>query len=77
MRRLPTPDLGGRRADHARQQAGADRPVLGWARGVYHGLRRKHLQAYLDEFASRSLLALALKAKPITYNILIEPEPCE
>ena len=24
--------------------------LKGWARGVYHGLRRKHLQAYLDEF---------------------------
>ena len=60
--------------------------LKGWARGVYHGLRRKHLQAYLDEFvfrfnrrisrhaAFRSLLDLALKAKPITYNMLIKPE---
>jgi ISXO2-like transposase domain len=24
-----------------------------WALGVYHGLRRKHLQSYLDEFAFR------------------------
>ena len=60
--------------------------LKGWARGVYHGLRRKHLQAYLDEFvfrfnrrktrnaAFRSLLTLALKAKPMTYNMLIKPE---
>ena len=60
--------------------------LKGWARGVYHGLRRKHLQAYLDEFvfrfnrrksrhaAFRSLLALALNAKPITDNMLIKPE---
>ena len=27
--------------------------LKGWARGVYHGLRRKHLQAYLDEFVFR------------------------
>ena len=61
--------------------------LKGWTRGVYHGLRRKHLQVYLDEFvfrfnrrksrqgAFRSLFALALKAKPITYNMLIKPEP--
>ena len=24
-----------------------------WGPGVYHGLRRRHLQAYLDEFAFR------------------------
>ena len=24
--------------------------LKGWARGVYHGLRGKHLQSYLDEF---------------------------
>ena len=62
--------------------------LKGWARGVYHGLRRKHLQAYLDEFvfrfnrrkthhaAFRSLFGLAVKAKPLTYNMLIKPEPC-
>ena len=49
-------------------------------------MRRKHLQAYLDEFVFRfnrrksrhaafgSLFALALEAKPITYNMLIKPE---
>jgi hypothetical protein len=25
-----------------------------WALGVYHGLRQKHLQSYLDEFIFRS-----------------------
>ena len=56
--------------------------------GVYHGLRRKHLQAYLDEFvfrfnrrktrhaAFRSLFGLATNAEPLTYSMLIEPEPC-
>ncbi len=57
-----------------------------WALGVYHGLRAKHLQAYLDEFvfrftrrrtrhaAFRSLLGIATQRNPITYNMLIEPE---
>ena len=61
--------------------------LKGWARGVYHGLRRKHLQAYLDEVvfrfnrrktrhdAFRSLLRLATNAQPLTYSMLIEPEP--
>ena len=51
-------------------------------------LRRKHLQAYLDEFvfrfnrrktrhaAFRSLFRLATNAEPLTYSMLIEPEPC-
>ena len=61
--------------------------LKGWARGVYHGLRRKHLQAYLDEVfrfnrrktrhaAFRSLFRLATNAEPLTYSMLIEPEPC-
>ena len=57
-----------------------------WALGVYHGLRRKHLQAYLDEFvfrfnrrrnrprAAASLLGLAMHAAPRTYKMLIRPE---
>ena len=57
-----------------------------WALGVYHGLRRQHLQSYLDEFvfrfnrrrtrhsAFRSLLAIAIVHKPLTYNMLIMPE---
>ncbi len=57
-----------------------------WALGVYHGLRAKHLQAYLDEFvfrfnrrrtrhaAFRSLIAIATRRNPITYKILIQPE---
>jgi hypothetical protein len=58
-----------------------------WALGVYHGLRPKHLQAYLDEFtfrfnrrhtrhaAFKTLLGIGLALKPATYNMLIEPEP--
>ena len=57
-----------------------------WALGVYHGLRRKHLQSYLDEFAFRfnrrrtrhaafrSLLGIAVALKHTTYNMLIQPE---
>ena len=58
-----------------------------WALGVYHGLRRKHLHSYLDEFvfrfnrrrtrhpAFRSRPGFALVGKPLTYNMLIKPEP--
>lgn len=58
-----------------------------WALGVYHGLRRRHFQAYLDEFtfrfnrrrtrhaAFRTLLGISLTLKPATYNMLIAPEP--
>jgi hypothetical protein len=57
-----------------------------WALGVYHGLRRKHLQTYLDEFvfrfnrrrtrhaAFRSLLGIAAAHKPLSYKMLILPE---
>jgi hypothetical protein len=57
-----------------------------WALGVYHGLRRRHLQSYLDEFvfrfnrrrtrhaAFRSLLGIAAGHQPITYKMLISPE---
>jgi ISXO2 transposase-like protein/transposase-like zinc ribbon protein len=57
-----------------------------WALGVYHGLRRKHLQSYLDEFtfrfnrrhtrhaAFRSLLGIGVIIKSATYNMLIQPE---
>jgi transposase-like protein len=57
-----------------------------WALGVYHGLRRKHVQSYLDEFvfrfnrrktrhaAFRSLLAIGVSTKPTTYEMLIAPE---
>ncbi|MGF1607608.1 MAG: IS1595 family transposase [Rhodothalassiaceae bacterium] len=57
-----------------------------WALGVYHGLRGKHLQAYLDEFifrfnrrrnrhaAFRTLIGIALTRKPLTYKMLISPE---
>jgi len=58
-----------------------------WALGVYHGLRRMHLQSYLDEFvfrfirratphaAFRTLLGIGIAIKPATYNMLISPEP--
>ena len=58
-----------------------------WALGVYHSLRQKHLQAYLDEFVFRfnrrnsrqatfrSLFEIVTLGKPITYNMLIQPEP--
>ena len=57
-----------------------------WALGVYHGLRRKYLQSYLDEFvfrfnrrrtrhaAFRSLLGIAAAHQPFPYKMLISPE---
>ena len=51
--------------------------------GVYHGLRPKHLQAYLDEFVFRfnrrhtphvafdRLLGLSLALQPATYQVLV------
>jgi transposase-like protein len=57
-----------------------------WALGVYHGLRRKHLQSYLNEFvfrfnrratphaAFRTLLGIGIAIKPATYNMLVSPE---
>ena len=55
-----------------------------WALGVYHGLRRKHLTAYLDEFVFRfnrrhtrhagfaSLLGIAMAIKPRTYKEIVQ-----
>jgi ISXO2-like transposase domain len=60
--------------------------LKGWALGVYHGVRRKHLQSYLDEFvfrfnrrrtrhaAFRSLLGSGVACKPTIYKMLIQPE---
>jgi hypothetical protein len=57
-----------------------------WALGVYHCLRRKHLQSYLDEFvfrfnrrrtchaAFRSLLGIGAGHAPLSYKVLISPE---
>jgi hypothetical protein len=57
-----------------------------WALGVYHGLRRRHFQSYLDEFvfrfnrrrtrhaAFRSLLGIATGHSPLSYRMLIAPE---
>lgn len=58
-----------------------------WALGVYHGLRRRHVQAYLDEYvfrfnrrrtrhaAFRTLLGIGVTITPATYKMLIAPEP--
>lgn len=57
-----------------------------WGLGVYHGLRRAHLQSYLDEFVFRfnrrrtphatfkTLLGIAVTIQPATYNMLIAAE---
>ena len=54
-----------------------------WALNVYHGLRRKHFQSYLDEFVYRfnrrrdrdaafpALLGFAAAQRPATYDMLI------
>jgi hypothetical protein len=54
-----------------------------WALGVPHGLRREHLQSYLDEFVFRfnrrrnrdaafsSLLGIAAAHQPVTYKMLV------
>lgn len=53
-----------------------------WGLGVYHGLRRKHLQAYLDEYVFRfnrrkyrhaafaTLLGIAARHEPAPYYML-------
>ena len=55
-----------------------------WAMGVYHGLRRKHFQRYLDEFVFRwnrrrhratsfdSLLGISLGLTPATYRDFVD-----
>ena len=57
-----------------------------WALGVYHGLRKKRLQACLDEFvfrfnrrrtrhaAFRALLGIGVPIKSATYKMLIQPD---
>jgi hypothetical protein len=54
-----------------------------WALGVPHGLRREHLQSYLDEFVFRfnsrrardaaftALLGIAAAHQPVTYKMLV------
>jgi transposase-like protein len=54
-----------------------------WVLGVYHGLRRRHLQSYLDEFVFRFetrrarhaafpvLIALAASHPPLTYGTVV------
>ena len=58
-----------------------------WALGVYHGLRKKHVQAYLDEFVFRfnrrknrpagfvTLIKNAAQIPGLTYKMLIAAEP--
>ena len=58
-----------------------------WAKGVYHGLRPKHLQSYLDEYVFRAnrrnnrpsgfrtVLQIAMGQEPTTYDMLTRPEP--
>jgi len=60
-----------------------------WARGVYHGLRPKHLQSYLDEFVFRfnrrrkrhvgvrSLLRLGMNTSPKPYARIISHDTRE
>jgi ISXO2-like transposase domain/Transposase zinc-ribbon domain len=60
-----------------------------WSLGVFHGLRRKHLQAYLDEFVFRfnrrhdraaafdTILRIASRLKQATYKMVIAPELTE
>lgn len=59
-----------------------------WSKGVYHGLRRPHLQSYLDEFvfrfnrrktrhaAFRTILNVATAIKPVPYKMLTAQEAC-
>ena len=60
-----------------------------WALGVYHGLRRHHLQAYLDEFVFRfnrrtsrhrglvfyRLLQQAMQIDPVPYDRIVGDRP--
>jgi predicted RNA-binding Zn-ribbon protein involved in translation (DUF1610 family) len=78
------PVVGGDGADKVRRRVHrifADLTV--WGLSVYHGLRRKHLQSYLDEFVFRfnrrrdrqaafpSLLRFAAAHGPMTYDMLV------
>jgi hypothetical protein len=79
MSSAPWPPMSfcpGSTAPSPRRDLGARRP---------HGLRRKHLQSYFDEFACRSIdsepamppsahFAQSPVRKPLAYNMLIMPE---
>jgi len=55
-----------------------------WAKGVFHGLRKRHLQRYLDEFVFRwnrrrhmrsafdTLLGIGIGLGPATYRDFVE-----
>ena len=47
--------------------------LKGWARGVYHGLRAKHLQSYLDEFVFRFNRR---RTRHAAFRSLFGIEPC-
>lgn len=61
--------------------------VKRWGLGVYHGLRRQHVQTYLDEFVFRfnrramrrqtfeSIFALAVRSSPTTYSAITGAPP--
>jgi transposase-like protein len=61
--------------------------VKRWGLGVYHGLRRKHIQSYLDEYCFRfnrrfnrrkafeTILALATNSPPKPYHTITRTKP--
>jgi len=76
------PDASGARNASARvQRIFSDLKV--WALSVHHGLRRRHLQSYLDEFVYRfncrrnrhaafpALLSFVAGHQPLTYDTLV------
>jgi hypothetical protein len=76
--------MGATAADKARPRVhGVFSDLKVWALSVYHGMRRKHLQSYLEEFVYRfnrrrdrqaafpTLLGLAAAHRPVTYDIAI------
>lgn len=84
-------EVRGKAVGRVRLQVAPDASVFGtlknWLRGIHHGVGPDHLQAYLDEFAFRSirprppmavfqtLLGLASGAHgPTTYEMLYASE---
>ena len=51
-----------------------------WGLGVYHGLRRRHLQAYLDEFVfrfNRRRTPAAAFERLLGLAVTLQPAPCQ
>jgi len=58
-----------------------------WGLGTYHGLRDKHLDTYLNEFAFRynrrfyrhvsfeTMLGIASRREPVPYRIIVDAAP--